>query len=156
MLLLFCELDAESLRVYNDRGWARELFTAEDWVLYNEHIGYKTPKQSRYVKETLGDGTLVLDFNNKLVLVSGEYGNDKIYSVFTVNSKYSDDIDFYKEDIYAYTKATRTDKYGFGEICRIIAYNQGEEFIRYYEGSDYSYQKGHVGKWDRATLPDDW
>ena len=150
------KLDSESLRVYNDRGWARDLFTSEDWVLYNEHIGYKTPKNSRYVKKTLVDGTLVLDFNNKIVLVSGEYGKDKIYGGFTVNSKYSDNIDYYKEDIYAYTEATRPDKSGFGEICRIVTDVQGEEFVRYYEGNDYSYQKGHSGKGDRATLPDNW
>ena len=48
------KLDADSLKVYNDRGRARDLFTAEHGVL-------------------------------------------------TVNSKYSDDIDYYKEDIYAYS-----------------------------------------------------
>ncbi|MBQ8000123.1 MAG: hypothetical protein IJ298_02760 [Ruminococcus sp.] len=79
-------LDDEQIDAYNKRGWARGLFTSEDIALLNRRLGEIYHENSQYVRTTLADGTVVLDLNNKVLLVSGEFGDESILGVFSVSA----------------------------------------------------------------------
>ena len=150
------KLDAESLKVYNDRGWAQQLLRAEDWVLYNEHIGYKLPKDSKCFKSELKDGSLLLEINNKLLIVNGQYGSDEIYGVLAINAPSEGHASWIKEALYNDTEGLWLNKESYGEVCESLQDVFGERVFRYYNGADYSYRKGQYHSKQRATLPSYW
>ncbi|MBQ9742216.1 MAG: hypothetical protein IJV88_00885 [Ruminococcus sp.] len=149
-------LDAKSLKVYNDRGWARELLTAEDRVLLNQRIGEVFHKNSRYVRTTLADGTVVLDINNKILLLGGTLERPIICNVLVINAVSESDAELFKEDIYAYTEGKYITEEAYKERCRITQDCYGAQIIRHFDSSDYKYQKGQYDSGNRATLPDNW
>lgn len=150
------KLDAESLKVYNDRGWAQQLLRAEDWVLYNQHVGYKLPKGSKYFKSELSDGSLVLEINNKVLIVSGQYGRDEIYGILAINAPSEGHASWIKEALYNDTEGLWLNKESYGEVCESLQDVFGERVVRYYNGADYSYRKGQYHSKQRATLPSYW
>ncbi len=111
---------------------------------------------SRYVRDTLGDGTVVLDLNNKIVLLSGEYGNEMIEGVLAFNTNSESDSNLYREDFNEYVQGLRLNKKAYADRCRIAQNVFGENVIRYYDRYDYQYKKGQHNTGYRATLPDDW
>ncbi len=149
-------LDAKSLKVYNDRGWARELLTAEDRVLLNQRIGEVFHKNSRYVRTTLVDGTVVLDINNKILLLGGTLERPIICNVLVINAVSESDAELFKEDIYAYTEGKYITEEAYKERCRITQDCYRAQIIRHFDSSDYKYQKGQYDSGNRATLPDNW
>lgn len=150
------KLDDKSRKVYNDRGWAKQLLSAEDWALYNEHIGYKLPKDSKCFKNELADGSLVLEINNKVLIVNGQYGSDEIYGVLAINAPSEGHANWIKEALYNDTEGLWLSKESYGEVCESLQDVFGERVVRYYNGDDYSYRKGQYHSKQRATLPSYW
>ena len=66
-------LDDNELRVYNKRGWTNELFTKEVRVLLNEKINELNPKVRQKTDNVLGDGSRIVEVNNKIVLIGGTF-----------------------------------------------------------------------------------
>ena len=151
------KLDDKSRKVYNDRGWAMSLFTDEDKALLSQRLGEIFHKDSNYVRTTLGDGTVVLDLNNKMLLVSGgELGKEVIHGVVAINApseSYAIDL---KEDIISESENSWYTRETFSEFLRIIQRVQEAEDFRFYDGNDFYYQKGTHDTGDRATLPNEW
>ena len=149
-------LDDEQLDVYNKRGWARSLFTAEDRVLMNQRIGEIFRPNSRYVRRTLADGTVVLDLNNKVLLIGGTLDSPVIYNVVAINAINETDAEFIKEDIQYELHNTRYNKETFTTFLKFAQFIYGEESVRIFNRRDYLYIKGRVDEGNRASLPNDW
>lgn len=63
------------------------MLTKEDNALLNQRLGEIFHENSKYVRNTLADGTVVLDLNNKMLLVSGEkLGEEVIHGVVVINA----------------------------------------------------------------------
>ena len=154
--LILCKLDAESLRVYNDRGWARGLLTKEDNALLTRRLGEIFFENSKYVRTTLADGTVVLDLNNKMLLVSGNFDNPVVDSVLVINAANDPDADFVREDIRYELQNARFDKETFTAFLRSSEFIHGEGTVRVFDRYDYQYIKGRSDTKNRASLPDTW
>ena len=127
----------------NDRGWARGLLTNEDNALLNRRLGEIFHENSKYVRTTLADGTVVLDLNNKMLLVSGKkLGEEVIHGVVAISAPSEGHATWIKEALYNDAKGIRLDKYSYAEICESLQIVFGEAVVRYYNGADYSYHKG--------------
>ena len=148
------KLDEESLRVYNDRGWARGLFKSEDIVLLNQKVD--KAKMQIYDGNTtrMSDGSLLCDINNKIVVVSMPSESYRVFAVAMFNASSESFIELVKEELIDENKYKG--KEAFVEDCRTLEYVRGTSSFRIYESSDYSYNKGQHDRGERATLPDDW
>ena len=142
----------------NDRGWARGLLTNEDNALLNRRLGEIFHENSKYVRTTLADGTVVLDLNNKMLLVSGKkLGEEVIHGVVVINATSESYAESIKEDILEYGRNYWQNRERYSSFLEVVQRMSGEETFRFYNGYDYSYKEGSydTGR-DRATLPSDW
>lgn len=149
-------LDDEQLDVYNKRGWARELFTSEDHVLLNQRMGEIFRPNSQYPRITLADGIVVLDLNNKIVLLSGKYGQEVIEGVFVQNAPSEDYAKYIKGAVFREARRKGSYRESCVHFLKTIQRVQEEDDIRFYDAVDYRYNRTYGDDGRRATLPDDW
>ena len=147
-------LDDNELEVYNRRGWANELFTKEDRVLLKEKFNELNSKSSQRTDNVLGDGSRVVEVNNKIVLIGGTFEEPIIHGVFAINAVSETYTENIKEFInYAINEEGRTDYEASKSIFKIIQDVYEKENIRYYDEDDYFYNKREIDTRERATLP---
>lgn len=149
-------LDDEQLDAYNKRGWARELFTSEDHVLLNQRMGEIFRPNSQYPRITLADGIVVLDLDNKIVLLSGKYGQEVIEGVFVQNAPSEDYAKYIKGAVFREARRKGSYRESCVHFLKTIQRVQEEDDIRFYDAVDYRYNRTYGDDGRRATLPDDW
>lgn len=149
-------LDDEQLDAYNKRGWARDLFTAEDYVLLNQRMGEIFRPNSQYPRITLADGIIVLDLNNKIVLLSGKYGQEVIEGVFVQNAPSEDYAKYIKGAVFREARRKGSYRESCVHFLKTIQRVQEEDDIRFYDAVDYRYNRTYGDDGRRATLPDNW
>ena len=148
-------LDDEEIKVYNERGWTRELFTAEDKLLLEEHYNLlsKNNNSSTY---RLSDGSILTEVNNKMVVISGTKENPVIEAVIAINAKKEYEAEWIKELIYDEQRKFRYSKEDFSENMEFCEHSYAKELFKTYISNDYRYRKGYKRNFRRATLPSDF
>lgn len=148
-------LDDEEIKVYNKRGWTRELFTAEDKLLLEEHYNLlsKNNNSSTY---RFSDGSILTEVNNKMVVISGTKENPVIEAVIAINAKKEYEAEWIKELIYDEQRKFRYSKEDFSENMEFCEHSYAKELFKTYISNDYRYRKGYKRNFRRATLPDDF
>ena len=147
-------LDDNELRVYNNRGWASDLFTEEDHILLNEKFNELNKKATQKTDNVLSDGSRVVEVNNKLVLIGGTFKDPIIYDVLVINSNNETEADIVKEFIRYESAEYRTDKNKYSEFLGFVQNNEGKRFVRNYNSDDFYHIKGR--NTEKATLPNDF
>ena len=79
-------LDDEEIKAYNKRGWANQLFTNEDRKLLEGEFAKLKPVKTQRTDNVLGDGSRIVEVNNKIVLIGGTFADSEIYCVFAINA----------------------------------------------------------------------
>ena len=74
-------LDDEEIKAYNKRGWTYKLFTKEDRILLREKFNEPDSKITSRTDNVLGDGSRIVEVNNKIVLIGGTFAEPEIYCV---------------------------------------------------------------------------
>ncbi len=148
------KLDTKQIEVYNNYGWTYQLFTAEDYLLLNEKFNEKYNLNKNQNDFVLGDGSRVVEVNNKLVLIGGSFENPIIYDVFVVNSNNETEAEIYKELLLNDAEENRSTKQRYIDICKSYEYYSEKETVRNYESTDFSYHKGQKDSGERAVLPE--
>ncbi|MGN0489842.1 MAG: hypothetical protein ACI4HO_11320 [Ruminococcus sp.] len=146
-------LDDNELKVYNRRGWANELFTKEDRVLLNEKFNELNSKSSQRTDNVLGDGSRVVEINNKIVLIGGTFEEPIIHGVFVINTDNETEANIYKEIILNEYDEYKQGKHQFASICELFESVLGNKNVRNYESTDFRYYKGRKDSGERAILP---
>ena len=148
-------LDDEEIKVYNKRGWTRELFTAEDKLLLEEHYNLllKNNNSSTY---RFSDGSILTEVNNKMVVISGRKENPVIEAVIVINAKKEYEAEWIKELIYDEQRKFRYSKEDFSENMEFCEHSYAKELFKTYISNDYRYRKGYKRNFRRATLPSDF
>ena len=148
-------LDDEEIKVYNKRGWTRELFTAEDKLLLEERYNLllKNNNSSTY---RFSDGSILTEVNNKMVVISGRKENPVIEAVIVINAKKEYEAEWIKELIYDEQRKFRYSKEDFSENMEFCEHSYAKELFKTYISNDYRYRKGYKRNFRRATLPSDF
>lgn len=153
-------LDDEELRVYNKRGWALALFidkdTNEDLKLLNEKFALLDKSIIDRTDNELGDGSIVVEVNNKIVLIGGTFEEPEIYCVFVINANNETESNGIKEQIYYEAKYFKRNKNSYADFLENVSYYEGKKYCRNYRAEDFSYYKGRNDTGERATLPSDF
>ena len=146
-------LDDEEIKVYNKRGWANQLFTNEDRKLIEGEFAKLKPVKTQRTDNVLGDGSRIVEVNNKIVLIGGTFADPEIYCVFAINAANETEADIYKEWFYRDSNEFKQSKEEFANNCKCYESSLGETFVRAYVADDFSYYKGHKDYGERAVLP---
>lgn len=146
-------LDDEEIKVYNKRGWANQLFTNEDRKLLEGEFAKLKPVKTQRTDNVLGDGSRIVEVNNKIVLIGGTFAEPEIYCVFAINAANETEADIYKEWFYRDSNEFKQSKEEFANNCKCYESSLGETFVRAYVADDFSYYKGHKDYGERAVLP---
>lgn len=146
-------LDDEEIKVYNKRGWANQLFTNEDRKLLEGEFAKLKPVKTQRTDNVLGDGSRIVEVNNKIVLIGGTFAEPEIYCVFAINAANETEADIYKEWFYRDSNEFKQSKEEFANNCKCYESSLGETFVRAYIAVDFSYYKGHKDYGERAVLP---
>ena len=125
-------------------------------MLLNEKFNEKYNLYKNQNDFVLGDGTRVVEVNNKLVLIGGSFKNPIIYDVFVVNSNYETEAEIIKDGVYFELEYYSRNKTTFSNLADVASDDEGETFARNFKAEDFSYHKGQLDTGQRATLPDDW
>ena len=141
--------------MYNKRGWTNELFTKEDRVLLNEKFNELNPKVRQKKDNVLGDGSRIVEVNNKIVLIGGTFDEPEIHCVFLINAINDTYADGVKEIIFYETENSRN-KYEFEEQLYNAESYLGQNKVRTYSQDDFRYNSRRNETWQRATLPSDF
>lgn len=144
-------LDEKQLKVYNKRGWANALFTDEDRKLLNEKYNELNTKTKQRTDNVLGDGSRVVEVNNKLVLIGGAFEEPVIHNVLVINADNETEADIVKEFIRYESSDYRRNQNEYKEFLVYVQTVEGEEFVRTYSAEDFRHIKGR--NTERATLP---
>lgn len=145
-------LDDSELRVYNKRGWAYGLFTKEDRVLLNEKINELNPKVRQKTDNVLGDGSRIVEVNNKIVLIGGTFDEPIVHSVFVINAYNETEANVYKEIILNEYDEYKQGKYQFINCCELFESVLGNKNVRNYKSTDFKYYKGRKDSGEREIL----
>ena len=143
-------LDDEDLKVYNNRGWAYDLFTDEDIVLLNEKIDELNPKIKTQTSPTLYNNSIIVDLNNKLVVLSGTHNNPEIHSVFVISSKSETIAEWTKDEIIYEGEQYAKSREQFEEFGRAYESIVGIQNVGFFSSYDYSHIKGRADTGQRA------
>lgn len=146
-------LDDEEIKVYNKRGWANQLFTNEERKLLEGEFAKLKPVKTQRTDNVLGDGSRIVEVNNKIVLIGGTFAEPEIYCVFAINAANETEADIYKEWFYRDSNEFKQSKEEFANNCKCYESSLGETFVRAYIAVDFSYYKGHKDYGERAVLP---
>lgn len=146
-------LDDEEIKVYNKRGWANQLFTNEDRKLLEGEFAKLKPVKTQRTDNVLGDGSRIVEVNNKIVLIGGTFAEPEIYCVFAINAANETEADIYKEWFYRDSNEFKQSKEEFANNCKCYESSLGETFVRAYVADDFSYHKGNKDYGERAVLP---
>lgn len=148
-------LDDEEIKVYNKRGWTYKLFTKEDRILLREKFNELDSEITRRTDNVLGDGSRIVEVNNKIVLIGGTFAEPEIYCVLAVNAANETEAEIFKgEIINELNDGEKRFRYGIDNLCKLCQSNFGKEIIRACIADDFSYHKGQIDTGERATLPD--
>ncbi len=147
-------LDDNELKVYNNRGWASGLFTDEEHKLLQEKFNELNTRTRQKTDNVLGDGTRVVEVNNKLVLISGPFEAPIIHNVLVINANNETEAEIYKEIIYYEQEDHKRNKSEYSYGLQLSENIIGSQFVRNYESADFSYHKGRKDTGERALLPD--
>lgn len=148
-------LDDEEIKVYNKRGWTYKLFTKEDRILLREKLNELDSKISRRTDNAMGDGSRIVEVNNKIVLIGGTFAEPEIYCVLAINAANETEAEIFKgEIINELNDGEKRFRYGIDNLCKLCQSNFGKEIIRACIADDFSYHKGQIDTGERATLPD--
>lgn len=132
------------------------MFTDEDLALLDQRIGEIFHKKSCYVRTTLSDGTVVLELNNKLLLLSGDLENPVVNCVLAINAINEADAEFVREDVKYELQCAKFNKESFATFLRTTQLIYGEKSVRTFDRNDYQYIKGRVDTGERTALPSYW
>ncbi|MGN0508124.1 MAG: hypothetical protein ACI4GX_02720 [Ruminococcus sp.] len=146
-------LDDEEIKVYYKRGWTYQLFTNEDRKLLDGEFAKLSPVETQRTDNLLGDGSRMVEINNKVVLIGGSFDEPEIYCVFAINADNETEADIYKELLFNEKQKYDRNRYRYTDCLQSIAHNIGETFVRAYIASDFRYYKGHKDYGERAVLP---
>lgn len=150
-------LDDDEIRVYNKRGWAVALFTDkysnEDLKLLNEKFNELNRRTNQRTDNVLGDGSRVVEVNNKIVLIGDTFNEPEIYCVLAINANNETVANDIKEVIFDEYKRYRQNRYRFADCCKVFESITGKQSIRTYLSEDFTYQKGGKDTGERAILP---
>ncbi|MGN1434064.1 MAG: hypothetical protein ACI4XI_10225 [Ruminococcus sp.] len=144
-------LDDEEIKVYNKRGWTYRLFTKEDRILLREKFNELDSKITRRTDNVLGDGSRIVEVNNKIILIGGTFAEPEIYCVLAINAANETEttdlkeVVFYEYENYRRNKETLQSLFQYVQSC--------EKDVRTYRAEDFYYSKGQKDYGERAVLP---
>ena len=146
------EVDNNDVKRYNERGWARNLFSKEDYSLLNQK--YSEAFNKNYPSK-LKDGTKVIEVNNKIVFVSGTFESPVIECVVAFNSENASDDVINKVIVIGETQYGKYSKQDIKTWAKIRTDLFGEELFVAYNREDYTSRSiKNFEKRKRATLPE--
>lgn len=140
--------------MYNNRGWASDLFTKEDHKLLQEKFNELNNKTTQKTDNVLIDGSRVVEVNNKLVLISGTFKEPIIHNVLVINSNNETEAELYKEWIYNDFEYYKQSKEHYINNSKAYEIAFGNASVRNYESADFKHYKGRKDTGERAVLPD--
>lgn len=146
-------LDDEEIKVYNKRGWVNQLFTNEDRKLLEGEFAKLKPVNAQRTDNVLGDGSRIVEVNNKIVLIGGTFADPEIYCVFAINASNETEADIYKELLFSEKQKYYRSRFRYIDYLQSVANNIRETFVRAYVADDFSYHKGNKDYGERAVLP---
>lgn len=146
-------LDDEGIKVYNKRGWANQLFTNEDRKLLEGEFAKLKPVKTQRTDNVLGDGSRIVEVNNKIVLIGGTFAEPEIYGVLAINAANETEADIYKELLFSEKQKYYRSRFRYIDYLQSVANNIRETFVRAYVADDFSYHKGNKDYGERAVLP---
>ena len=144
-------LDDEKIKVYNNRIWAYGLFTDEDILLLNER--YNELRTNKRTDNVLGDGSRLVEVNNKMVIIGGTFNEHEIYCVVAINAPDETEAEIYKEVMINEKQNYGNNRYQYTDCLRHASMYFGKKIIRIYEASNFVYHKGQKDTGERAVLP---
>ncbi len=144
-------LDDEEIKVYNKRGWANQLFTNEDRKLLEGEFAKLKPVKTQRTDNVLGDGSRIVEVNNKIVLIGGTFAEPEIYCVFAINAANETEATDLKEVVFYEYKNYRRNKEALQSLFQYV--QSCEEDVRTYRAEDFYYTKGQKDYGERAVLP---
>ena len=144
-------LDNEEIKMYNDRGWAYDLLNNKDMLLLSQKID--EIYQGLYAgKLKLGDGTFLVDVNDKALIMGGTRQDPTFLLVLLANTNsYNDNLDIVKDVIYE-SERFRHSKEEFASFLEIAVSLYKEENLRLFKREDYQYKKGEREAGQRAEI----
>ncbi len=149
-------LEDEEIEVYNKRGWAKALFSREDFRLLNESYSQLDSKINSKKSNVLSDGTRIVEVNNKIVNIGGTFAEPEIYTVIAINAHNEVTAEFYKEVLIDNEKVRRYDRYECQDYWRLFESHFEKETIRVYISDDFKYFKKGTNRGQKAVLPSDF
>lgn len=144
-------LDDEEIKAYNKRGWANQLFTNEDRKLLEGEFAKLNPVKIQRTDNVLGDGSRIVEVNNKIVLIGGTFAEPEIYCVFAINAANETEATDLKEVVFYEYKNYRRNKEALQSLFQYV--QSCEEDVRTYRAEDFYYTKGQKDYGERAVLP---
>ncbi|WP_293969154.1 hypothetical protein [uncultured Ruminococcus sp.] len=144
-------LDDEEIKVYNKRGWANQLFTNEDRKLLEGEFAKLKPVKTQRTDNVLGDGSRIVEVNNKIVLIGGTFAEPEIYCVLAINAANETEATDLKEVVFYEYKNYRRNKEALQSLFQYV--QSCEEDVRTYRAEDFYYTKGQKDYGERAVLP---
>lgn len=146
-------LDDKEIRVYNKRGWASGLFIDEDRKLLAEKYNELNNRTKQRTDNVLGDGSRVVEVNNKIVLIGGTFEEPEIYCVLAVNAKNETEAEIYKELIRDEFNNYKRNKDTLATLFENVSFYDGQKSYRAYRTENFTYHKGRKDTGERAILP---
>ena len=147
-------LEDNELQVYNNRGWSDGLFTDEERKLLQEKFNELNTKTRQRTDNVLGDGSRIVEINNKLVLIDGTFDEPIIHDVLFINADNETYAEVIKGDFLYDTEDFINDKESYEYFSKIEQEVYGDECVRFFVADDYFYQRGREDTGERAVLPD--
>ena len=144
-------LDDEEIKAYNKRGWANQLFTNEDRKLLEGEFAKLNPVKTQRTDNVLGDGSRIVEVNNKIVLIGGTFAEPEIYCVFAINAANETEATDLKEVVFYEYKNYRRNKEALQSLFQYV--QSCEEDVRTYRAENFYYTKGQKDYGERAVLP---
>lgn len=145
-----------SNREYNNRGWASLLFSQEDASLLNEYFAQRFKLNHKDSGITLGDGTKVIEVNNKIVFAGGTFNDPIIYCVLVVNAENNTDFEYLKELYLEQNDYRQLKKETVYSWYRDIQEISGEEIFRVFARRDYIQTQRTTEGRQPPILPNSW
>ena len=140
-------LDDEELKVYNNRGWAYDLLNDKDMLLLSQKID-EIHQELFAGKSMLGDGTFLVDVNDKALVISGTRQSPIIDLVLLTDTKsFKNNLDVVKDVIYE-SERFRHSKEKLASYLTFAIPLFKKENLQLFKREDYQYKKseGEAGQ----------
>ncbi|MGN1138657.1 MAG: hypothetical protein ACI4RM_04350, partial [Ruminococcus sp.] len=110
------------------------------------------PKVRQKTDNVLGDGSKIVEVNNKIVLIGGTFEDPIVHNVLVINTDNEIEAEIFKE-WFIYDTKYRKNKTDYIGDCEAYESIVGEGLVRNYNSESFNYYKGRKDSGERAVLP---